>query len=134
MRFLADKSALARADNPHVQDRLSILLQNRQIATCAMIDLEMLYSGRNLADYENILRERRSLVSVPLTPAVFDRATEIQHLLARRGQHRLTIPDLIIAAAAESMGFTVLHYDHDYDIISEVAGTQHEWVVPKGSV
>jgi predicted nucleic acid-binding protein len=50
--------------------------------------------------------------------AVFDRALTVQGLLARRGQHRLPIHDLLIAAAAERVGLSVLHYDADFDRIA----------------
>ena len=39
------------------------------------------------------------------------------------------IDDLIIAAAAEQAGLTVLHYDDDFDLIAEVTGQPMEWVV-----
>jgi predicted nucleic acid-binding protein len=64
-----------------------------------------------------------------------ERAVEVQTALARKGQHRgLAIPDLLIAAAAEAAGLTVLHYDADFDRVAEVTGQPTEWVVPKGSV
>ena len=44
------------------------------------------------------------------------------------------VPDLLIAAAAEANGLTVLHYDADFDRISAVTGQRSEWVVPAGSV
>lgn len=44
------------------------------------------------------------------------------------------MPDLLIAAAAESLGLTVLHYDADFDRIAAVTGQPCEWVVPAGSV
>ena len=31
---------------------------------------------------------------------------------------RTEIPDLLVAAAAEDMGMTVLHYDSDFDLIA----------------
>ena len=63
-----------------------------------------------------------------------DRAIDIQHSLAEVGQHRVPIPDLIVAAAAESVGLIVLHYDADFERISDLSGVRHEWVVPRGSV
>lgn len=58
-----------------------------------------------------------------LTPAIEDRAVEVQTLLADRGQHRApSIPDLIIAATAELAGLTVLHLDKDFEIIATVTG------------
>jgi len=38
------------------------------------------------------------------------------------------------SAAAEAAGLTVLHYDHDFDLIAEVTGQPVEWVVPRGTV
>lgn len=56
-----------------------------------------------------------------LTPAIEDRALEVQLLLADKGKHRgPSIPDLIIAATAELGGLTVLHVDKDFDIIAAV--------------
>lgn len=58
-----------------------------------------------------------------LTPAVEDRAVEVQLLLADRGQHRaLAIPDLLVAAAAEVAGLTVLTLDKDFDLIAQITG------------
>jgi predicted nucleic acid-binding protein len=69
-----------------------------------------------------------------LTEEIFKRAIAVQGELARRGQHRLPIPDLVIAAAAEAEGLTVLHYDSDFDRIAAVTRQPVEWVVPKGTV
>jgi predicted nucleic acid-binding protein len=69
-----------------------------------------------------------------LTGAIFERAIEVQGLLAARGQHRLPIPDLIIAAAAEAARMTVLHYDADFDTIASVTRQETEWVAPQGSL
>ncbi len=132
--FLADGSALARLSVPAVAERVVPLLENGLIATCAIIDLEMLYSARSRADYEEVLEERRSLDSAPITPAVMDSAIELQLALARRGQHRIPIPDLVISAAAKHANLVVLHYDDDFARIREVGGGHHEWVVPQGTI
>jgi hypothetical protein len=118
-----------------VRARLAPLLEAVQAATCAIVDLEVLFSARNHEDHQRI-RHRRDLAysRVPLDDTVFDRAIEVQGLLARHGQHRLPIPDLIIAAAAEVSGLVVLHYDADFDRIAAVTGQLTEWVVPRGSV
>ncbi len=133
-RFLADKSALARFRVPSVSRRLRPLMEDGLIATCAIVDLEVLYSSRNLSDYEDVLDERRSLDSAAITPEVMERAIGLQHELARRGQHRMPIPDLVISAAAQTAGLVVLHYDSDFERIGAAGGARHEWVVPKGSI
>ena len=133
-RFLADKSALARFPNPAVEARLRPLLEEGLIATCAIVDLEVLYSSRRLADYEAVLLERRSLDSAPITPEVLELAIDLQYELAKRGQHRLAIPDVIISATARSAGLIVLHYDADFERVGAVGGAEQEWVAPRGSL
>ena len=117
-----------------VRDRLAPLLASGEIATCAIVELEVLFSVRSHAEHVRV-RERRALAyeRVPLCDTVFDRAIEVQAELARSGRHRVPIPDLVIAAAAESAHLTVLHYDADYDLIAEVTGQCAEWVVPRGT-
>lgn len=62
-----------------------------------------------------------------LTPAMEDRAFEVQMLLADRGQHPApSIPDLLIAATAEKAGLTVLAVDKDFDLIAEITGQSVE--------
>ena len=58
-----------------------------------------------------------------LTPAIEDRAVEVQQALADIGHHRApSIPDLLIAATAELAGLTVLHVDKDFDLIAAITG------------
>ena len=71
--------------------------------------------------------------SAPITTAVMATAIDLQRALAHWGWHRVSIPDLIISAAAKHSGLVVLHYDADFESIAKVGGPDHEWVVPKGS-
>lgn len=134
-RYLVDKSGLARMPLEPVRNRLAPIIEAGEAATCAIIDLEVLYSARNRQDHEHI-RQRRSLAyhSVPITQAILERAIDIQSELARSGRHRVPIPDLIIAATAEASDLILLHYDQDYDLIAEVTRQPAEWVVERGSV
>ena len=132
-RYLADKSALARMPVPAVEARLRPLIEDGAVGSCAIVDLEVLYSSRNLTDYEAILEERMSFDAARITPEVMVTAIELQHALARRGQHRVPIPDLIISAAALRANLVVLHYDVDFERIATVGGAAHDWVVPQGS-
>jgi predicted nucleic acid-binding protein len=134
-RYLVDKSALARMPLEPVRARLAPILEAGEAATCSVIDLEVLYSARNHEEHRRI-RHRRDLAytRIPLTEAIFQRAIELQARLAERAQHRIPIPDLVIAATAESAGLTVLHYDADFDRITQITGVPTEWVVPRGSL
>jgi predicted nucleic acid-binding protein len=53
---------------------------------------------------------------------------------AAKHQRGRKVPDLLIAAAAESRSLIVLHYDADFDRIAAMTGQSCEWVVPAGSV
>jgi predicted nucleic acid-binding protein len=134
-RYLIDKSALARMPVEAVRSRLSPIIEAGEAATCAIIDLEVLFSARNHEEHERI-RRRRALAydSVPITESILQRAIDVQAELARTGRHRVPIADLIIAAAAEAAGLTLLHYDHDYDLIAEITRQPTAWVVDRGSV
>lgn len=134
-RYLADKSALSRLPKPEVGDRLGPLLADGAVATCGVVMLEVLYSARSNTDYAATMEQLQGLERVPVDDAAFDRALEVQRELARRGEHRgASLPDLLLAAAAERALITVLHYDADFDRIRSVTGQPAEWVVPRGTV
>lgn len=133
--YLADKSALARLKHPAVDRRLTPLVLAGDVATCGVIDLELLYSARSATDMRQLRAERGALPSVAMTEEDFDRAAEVMERLSARGHHRAAgIPDLLIAAVAERAGLCVLHYDQDFDAIAAVTAQRMEWVVPRGSV
>ena len=67
-----------------------------------------------------MLAVRHSLDSAPITPEVLDLAMDLQHELAKRGQHRLAIPYLIISAATRSARLVVFHYDADFERVGAV--------------
>lgn len=118
-----------------VQERLGPLIEAGEAATCAVVDLEVLFSARNYDEHLEIRRRRQlAYERVAVNDDVFDRAVEVQSELARTGRHRVPIPDLLIAAASEAAGLIVLHYDRDFEIIAEITGQAVEWVVPRGSV
>lgn len=135
-RYIADKSAFARLGRPEVSAVLSPLILAGDLATCSVIELEVLYSARTYADFVSIRAERSpALLLIPIVQADFDRATDVMESLSRRGMHRAVgLPDLLIAALAERSGLTVLHYDADYDVVAGVTGQAMQWVVPRGSV
>lgn len=135
-RFLADKSALTRRDSlPKVREILEPLLVAGEIATCGVVDLELLYSARNPADYLALSNALRGMPRVPMDEQCVERAIEVQGILAESSQHRsVPLPDLLIAACAEKAKLTVLHYDADFERIAKVTGQGEQWIVPRGSV
>ncbi len=134
LHYLVDKSALARSHLDPVAERLAPLYPASKVATCPIIDLELLFSVRNDVEHALLREELRAMRSFPVDGTVTDRAIDVQGLLAGSGRHRLPITDLLIAAVAEVNDLVVLHYDKDFDAIAEVTGQPTEWIVPRGSL
>jgi len=135
--YLMDKSALVRVVlQPTVAAALERLDDTGVLATTAVIDLEIGYSARNLAEFDSVATDRAELYQeLPLTRAVTDRARYVQRELVRLGRHRGPgVSDLLIAATAELYGAVVVHYDRDFDTIADITGQPVEWIVPAGSV
>lgn len=123
--WLIDKSALVRLGASAAASEWAVRIQRGLVAISTLTRLEVGHSARSASDLA------RAFVSAPiaampvecLTPAIEDRAGEVQRLLAERGQHRApSIPDLLIAATAELTGRTVLHLDKDFELIAELTG------------
>ena len=123
--WLIDKSALVRLSASADAAQWAARIERGLVRITTVTRLEVGYSARSGHDLRTGLREP-PLAAMPveyLTPAIEDRAGEVQILLADRGQHRApSIPDLIIAATAELAGLTVLHLDKDFEIIATVTG------------
>ncbi len=127
--MLADKSALewVLRDEMSAADFAKVTgAPGALVAACHLTALEIGYSARSHADYVAKLAGQQSLVWLPVTEEVMDRALQVQGILAEGGTHRLPIPDLIIAATAEIHGATVLHVDNDYQTIAGVTGQPHQ--------
>lgn len=134
-RFIADTSAISRLRSASVDVRLAPLILAGDVATCSVVELEVLYSARSRSELRGTRERRASLPLVPMEQRDFERAADVMEALAARGQHRgVGIPDLLIAAAAERARLLLLHYDADFDTIASVTGQPVEWVVPRGSV
>jgi predicted nucleic acid-binding protein len=129
--WLIDKSALVRlAASPDAAEWAN-RIERGLVRITTITRLEVGYSARSGADLRAGLRQP-PVSAMPveyLTPAIEDRAVEVLTVLADRGQHRApSVPDLIIAAAAELAGLTVLHCDKDFDLIASVTGQPAEWL------
>ena len=133
-RFLADKSAFEQQRHREpAAGLLRALAADGALYMTGIVALELLYSARNRDDYEVRWDDLRAVPWLRLTEAVAARALDIQHQLAVIGQHRRPIPDLLVAATALEHDATVLHYDHDFDLIAEATGLSARWIIPPGT-
>jgi len=134
---LADTSVWARKSHPAVSAWFLGALETGEIAGCDMVALELLHSARDPAEFELIEDGLLGLPWVTSEAADWQRAREIYRAVGhrpRQAQRRVKHPDLLIAAAAERAGLTLVHYDADYELIAEITGQAVRWVAPRGSL
>jgi predicted nucleic acid-binding protein len=131
--WLIDKSALVRVGESDDVENWNNRIERGLVHITNITRLEIGYSARSGAAARRDFRES-PLAAMPveyLTPAIEDRAVEVQLLLADVGKHRApSIPDLLIAATAELVGLTVLHVDKDFDVIRELTGQPTHRLTP----
>jgi predicted nucleic acid-binding protein len=135
-RYLVDTSAASRMHHERVAERVAPLITAGLVATCAPLDFEALFRARGPQDYEQIRADRRSAYEyLPVLDEHWQRALHVQRSLAGVSRHRgVGLSDLLVAAVAEQHRITVLHYDSDYDTISELTELQAQWVVRRGDI
>jgi len=103
-----------------------------QIAVRDIVAMEILTSAQGHAEF---LVQEEALAActwVKVEPADRDRARGVYRELARRPlRHRaVSIPDLLIAAAAERSGLMVVHDDEDDDRSAAVTARPVRWAAP----
>lgn len=127
---LADTSAWAQLHRSDVAARLVSLLMGGGVATCGMVDLEVLSTLRDTAEHADAVAERRMFPRVVVDDGVLDRALEVQGLL---GDEEVQPSALVVAAAAERASLVLLHHDAAFDRIAAITGQPAEWVIPRGA-
>ena len=104
------------------------------LARTSMTDLEVGFSARNETEFNELLRSLEAFRLVNVEAHHFDRARRVQRSLAAAGLEGRKVPDLLIAAVAESESPTVLHQDADLDHIGSITVQPTEWIAPRDSV
>jgi len=125
-RWLLDKSAAARVDDPITNAELNELAG--QLCICPVSRLEQLYAARSADGYEALLGSLDlALIQVAVPDDIFDQALSLQRDLAHHHGmwHRIAIPDLLIAVTALHHEIGVVHVDADYQRIGEVRPLLH---------
>ena len=133
MLFLLDKSAheLARRD-PAARNVFETLAITGLLATCAIVELEILYSARDHADHTRLKTYLRDqCVWLETSDDMFAAAVDLQEDLLEAGLHRKPIPDLIISSVARHHDAVLVPHDRDFDDIATVAtDLRTRWIVP----
>ena len=125
---------LTRLGEPSVRAVVEPLASIGRAARAGISDLEIGYSARNAAEWDELVSALDAFRLVGTSAEHVQRARQVQRMLAANSRRGRKIPDLLMAAAAEQSGYTVLHYDSDFDVIASVTGQPCQWVVPQGAV
>ena len=129
--WIVDKSALVRIGASPDAGEWAARMQRGLVRITTVTRLEIGFSARSGTELRAAVRRAPlSAMRVEyLTPAMEDRAAEVQGLLADQGYHRApSVPDLLIAAVAELTRAVVLHVDKDFDLIASITGQPVERV------
>ncbi|NGO43008.1 PIN domain nuclease [Streptomyces ureilyticus] len=122
--YLIDTSALARVllrqNTADWDDRIGAGL----VAICDLTELEVLYSARSAPDRTRLKATFDAHYAwCPMPDGVYRRSRVVQEQLTAKGEHRSTgSVDLLVAAAAEEAGLTLLHFDRDFETIARTTG------------
>ena len=133
--FLIDKSAwVQQAYSDIARRRIEFLRASERLCVCSVTVAELLYSSRSAAEMQADADDLSLVDRLYVDRAAEDQVIEIMRLLAVTGQHRAPgMADLFVAAVARIHDATVLHYDKDFELIADVTGQRHEWVIPRGT-
>lgn len=112
--LLVDKSAYVRG--------AGLLTRRQELCLCAVTRLELLFSARSRDDFMALEEELAAFRDLRMDAATFATARGAQRDLAASGQHRLPIPDLLIAACAQQHGAAVVHVDRHFEVLAGVLG------------
>jgi predicted nucleic acid-binding protein len=127
VRALADTSALVAAEHgdARVLERLEQVAESGGLWICDAVRLELLRGASSPASMATLRSDLDDLATAPIHEGTWRRAEEVYEGLARLrgGAHRGVSPtDLLVAAAAEEQGLTVIHKDRHFDLIAQVTG------------
>jgi predicted nucleic acid-binding protein len=114
--LLLDKSAYVNG--------ASALEGEGELCLCAITRLELLYSARSPADYADLEADLDAFRDLRMDAETLATARGAQRELAQHSRHRVSIPDLLIAACAHQHGADVLHRDRHYDTLATVLAFQ----------
>lgn len=132
MLFLLGKSAheLARR-NPDARRSFETMAVTGVLATCAIVELEILYSARNPTDHRRLkMYLCQQCVWLETSDDRLSAAVDLQEAMLVAGMNRKPIPDLIIASVAQAHDAVLVHHDRDFDDIATVAiGLRTRWIV-----
>jgi predicted nucleic acid-binding protein len=122
-RFLVDTSAWVRYPQPEVAARLDELSAAGVVASCGVVELQLLSAIRDAETYGAVAGLRRQAFPLlEMTDTDLRRALHVQRLLVERGEYGVPWPTFLVAAVGERHSVAVLHCSPCFDAIAAVTG------------
>ncbi len=129
-RYLVDTSAwifaLRRGANEAIRARFGELLRLDQIATCGVVELELVVGAKN--EVARIQTRLQAAERLSVQEDDWATAAHIGYSLRRRGV-TIGAPDLLLAAVAIRNNIILLHADRDFDLIAAHSALRAESLV-----
>jgi predicted nucleic acid-binding protein len=120
---------------PHLASWFNAQVAAGHVLTCDLVILELIRLSPNETRAKQVTQRLDAFQSVSMPTTLWQRARELQLLLAATGDHRRVPPvDLLIASAAEAADVPLVHYDRDYERLACVCSLQHHWFLPDGTL
>jgi predicted nucleic acid-binding protein len=130
-QVFVDASAWVRYCVPQAAQRLDEMAVAGVLATCGLVELQLLGGLPNSEMYDTVATLRqRAFPVLEMTEADGQRALQVQALLVAGGQYSVPWPVLLVAAVAERHGVTVLHANRCFSVVAGTTKQAAEWVVP----
>lgn len=120
---------------PQLASWFNAQVADGRVLACDLIIMELVRLTPNESRAREVAERLDAFEAVVMSTKLWQRARELQDLLAVSGDHRRVPPaDLLIGAAAEQGEVPLVHYDRDYERIARVSTLQHYWLVPDGTL
>jgi predicted nucleic acid-binding protein len=111
---LVDKSAYVRLDGA------ASLPPDVELVLAPVTRHEILSSARSPSDFRAVEEQLDAFRTLRMDAETFAVALTAHRELAVRSQHRVPLPDLLLAACAQQHGADVLHVDRHFETLTTV--------------
>lgn len=129
---LADTSAWMHARRDHkARDLLLAAIDRGDACWCWPVRYELMVDARGLEGITAIERTLEGLREIPVDRGVQRTVMAAMRELASAGSHgahRYPLTDLAVAAAAQSAGIGILHFDQHLEHLGDHLGVDAHWI------
>lgn len=132
--FIADTPAWMRASDSRIAAEWQAAVAADQIWTPPAVVFELLHTAQNGHEFDVLADRLAALREISLTRSIVAAARSALHRMAHDspGLHRIPMADVLVAAAAESRGIAVLHFDGHFDRLARFLHFESRWIVSRG--